>query len=956
MVGIEIGSVSVKIVRLREDSDDVYEIIRHEGNPKKVIRALFDKKEYKDETSYTITGHSAKELLNLPHRSETECIEKALSESGVAPDIVMSLGGELFTLYTLKDGKINDISVSSKCAAGTGEFFIQQLRRMNFSLEQGIEISQKGKRVPLSSRCSVHCKSDATHKLNKGECETADIARSLVEILADKVFNMLSLVDWPKEEILITGGISLNAPFIEILKDKLKDTRVVTLKSSPFIEAFGAALYAENEENTRWNHIQDNVFKEAKSTYEIMRPLSEAEKYLTYQVLDGSAENVRRGAEYILGIDAGSTTTKAALVNTDSRQIECSCYLRTHGNPVASTVECLKSIRNKIGDTDARISQVAVTGSGRELVSVFLGGAESYNEILAHGRAATEYAPDVDTVFEIGGQDSKYISFSDGVPVDYEMNDGCSAGTGSFLEETVQVDMGVTVYDINKYARKSENPIGFGEQCAAFINTDLRTALQEGADKNDVIAGIVYSIAKNYIARVVGINLIGDNILFQGGVALNRSVALSLASITEKKIVVPPRPELMGCLGSGLMILDKIKAGEVSTKNISLNDFISGSIKVCGTFQCKKCEDRCEIERIEVKEKVYPFGGKCSRYTISSSGKSGRKEGRNLIKERNRLTFETYGPAGVKHPKGSVGIPRALTAYEYFPLYSKFFNALGYEVAVSEVYGKEGTKAIEDSCFPCRIAYDSVNELFERGLDFVFLPHLVEAEVPDGYKSSFMCPNTIAIPSVIKHYYASTEERILTPVLNLTEHSFKGTLREMLKISGKLGAPRDDVTSALKEAYLHYDRYCKEKQTIGKRLIENLNGDRAILLAGKPYVTCSPKANLALPQKIISRGYHAVPVDMLPVANRHSEEYRHPGNVWMYTQQVSNAIALKKEYENLYLCIISCFSCVSDGVMLHDFRQKLNGDAYCYLEIDSHTAHAGFETRLGAFLDIVDQK
>ena len=367
-----------------------------------------------------------------------------------------------------------------------------------------------------------------------------------------------------------------------------------------------------------------------------MQPLTHVEDLLDYQVDLNRNRILQPLAPYILGIDAGSTTTKAVLLNKDDGSIDATVYLRTLGNPITATKNCLIELLTQIGSTPIQIIQCGVTGSAREMVSVYLDGCRSFNEILAHARAAVEIIPDVDTVFEIGGQDSKFISFLEGVPIDYAMNEGCSAGTGSFLEESASVDMGIQVEKISDVAVTSTNPIAFGERCATFINTDLRNALQQGAHQKDVIAGLVYSIADNYISRIAGPRQLGNTILFLGGVALNKSVGLAMAARSQRKVVVPPHPELMGSIGTALMTRDLLQDGSLHENSYDLTMLIGGSMKMKNTFRCYACENNCDIQNISIRGKIYPFGGLCSKYTLLRQEQRNIKEGVDLLRQEQR--------------------------------------------------------------------------------------------------------------------------------------------------------------------------------------------------------------------------------------------------------------------------------------------------------------------------------
>jgi len=949
--GLEIGAVSVKWVRRTENGHILSEVVRHEGSPREKIQEIFDRYNVDNLSNIVITGQATSSFLNLPYISEVECLEKALSFYNLKPDILLSLGGETFSVYPMKNGIIKNIISTSKCAAGTGEFIVQQLQRMGLSIEQGIEASLKGKYTQLATRCSVHCKSDATHKLNKGECKPEDIVKTLISDLARKVSEMIEATQWSTKIIVISGGVALNKIFIEEFSSFLRDSEIKVLPESPYLEVFGASLFAAelSEDLIRPN----GLFKSSKVTFENHKSLMEAERLLDYRVNHDSKIEIKAGEKYILGIDAGSTTTKAVLFNVSNDSIGASVYLRTLGNPILATKNCLNELMEQIGDNSINIIQSGVTGSAREMVSVYLDNCRSFNEILAHARAATEELPNVDTVFEIGGQDSKFISFLKNIPVDYAMNEGCSAGTGSFLEESASVDMGIAVEEISDIATKSAHPIAFGERCAAFINTDLRNALQQGANPEDVIAGLVYSIADNYISRVVGSRQIGENLLFLGGVALNKSVALAIASRSQRRVVVPAHPELMGTVGASLMTKDLLKKRIISEQNYNLKSLIKGEIQIKNTFRCKACENNCEIQKISIRDKVYPFGGLCSKYKLLRQKGIKGKEGQDLVELRNKMIFDEFRAQDIKNPRGTIGIPMALTSHKLFPLYTKFINELGYNVILSNPSKSGNTKTKAPICYPCELVHGAVNDLIIRNVDYIFLPHVIEMEIPKGYIHGYTCPSTTTIPDIIRAAFENVSEKILSPHIGMSEDHIETTLKEFGRIAEKLGLDHKLGVDAGFVALSHYKMVREIYYEFGRKKLKELLRKPSVIIAGRPYVIYPPDVNIALPRKIASRGYNAIPSDLLPYLN---SETTHTRNVWSFTQEINNAIEYVKKYPNLYICFVSCFSCGPDGTMYHNFRQQLEGHTFCYLEIDSHTAHAGFETRVGAFLDIIEEQ
>ncbi len=956
--GLELGAVSLKFAIRLPNGKTQFEIVRHGGNPSEAVRSLLDKYPVDSKTRIAVTGETAKGLLNLPYFPEVECLERALSYFNLEPDILLSLGGETFTIYTLKDREIKNIISTSRCQAGSGEFLLQQFQRMGFSITDGIEASKKGNIVKLASRCSVHCKSDSTHKLNKGECTPNDIAKTLIHDLAKRVSEMIEMAQWATDRVVVTGGVSMNDEFIANLKEFLPDSDIIVLNESSYLESFGASLLAsELSDFTKINPTEDYL-KSDRTAFETLSQLNRSENLLDFRVRDRSHMKVTEGGTYILGVDAGSTTTKMVLFDIEDGSIGASEYLRTLGNPVQATIDCLQRISQHIEGKNIKIIQCGVTGSAREMVSVYLDNCLSYNEILAHARSAIEVVPEVDTVFEIGGQDSKFISFQGGIPIDYAMNEGCSAGTGSFLEESASVDMKIPMEKLSPIAETSKNPIAFGERCAAFINTDLRNALQQGAKKEDVAAGLVYSIADNYISRIVGPRFLGETILFLGGVALNRAVGLALGARSQRRVVVPAHPELMGAIGSALMTLDLLREGSVQEENYSLESLAEGEMEVEDTFRCAACENNCEIQRIRIRGKVYPFGGLCSKYWLQrnkSKRTKGIRDGRDVVSLRNKLMFEDFGPRPIRNPRGRIGIPMGLTAYEIFPFFAKLWNELGYETVTSE-YDKAYNVRKDvraPICYPCELVHSGVRDLLEKNVDFIFLPYVIEMEYSKPYIHGYTCSNTVVIPDVIRSAFEENKDKILKPHLSFGKGHRGLNIKEIERLAPILGIKRNTVQRAVISAYEHYNDFRQRLNELGKNELEELKNEPIVILAGRPYVICSADVNLALPRKIISRGYHVLPMDCIP--NAHQDGI-HPRNVWSFTQQINNAIAFAKNEPNVYLCFVSCFSCGIDATMYHHFRQQLEGRTFCYLEIDSHTAHAGFDTRVGAFLEIIEER
>ena len=804
--------------------------------------------------------------------------------------------------------------------------------------------------VPLATRCSVHCKSDATHKLNKGECTPGDVARSLIHNLAQRVAEMIASAQWQEASMVVCGGVSRNTLFLEALRDRFPQSSITVLPESPHLAAYGAAVLARSAGGDACRHVAAQVLRDAPSDFETLPPLGDAEPLLDYRVSSAGRHGVESGGRYILGVDAGSTTTKAVLYNTGRARVDASCYLRTLGDPVAAARRCLRELQRQAAGAAIRIVQTGATGSGREIVSVFLENCLSFNEILTHARAAAEESPGVDTVFEIGGQDAKFISFQEGIPVDYAMNEGCSAGTGSFLEESAQVDMDIPTERIAPIAESSAAPLAFGERCAAFIDTDLRNALQQGAAREDVVGGLVYSVADNYISRIAGPRRIGDNVLFMGGVALNRAVALALAARTRHRLVVPPHPELMGAVGSALMALDLLGRHAAAERDLSLERLAAREPVMKEAFRCEVCENRCEIQRIAVGDRVYPFGGLCSLYEGRRHGRKTRSSARDLVALRNRLMCSDFAAVPPPQPSGRIGIPLALTAWELLPFYATLVAELGFEPVFSEACREGNARRLAPICYPCEVMHGAVQHLLREGVRHVFIPRVIEVGGPAAARHGYTCPSTGSIADIIRAAFSDEGASILSPHMALTDALWPTTKQEIVKMGAALGIGDRAAGAAADRARRHYDDFLRSYAREGAAALAEIRDEPAVILAGRPYTVCDPNVNLALPRKILSRGYHVIPADMLPMLDASLR----PRDVWHYTQQISNAVRHSRENPCWHVCLVSCFSCGPDAEMYHLFRRELSGQTFCYLEIDSHTAHAGIETRVGAFLDIVE--
>jgi predicted CoA-substrate-specific enzyme activase len=948
-VGINIGALTVKVVALRGDAK-VAQVLPHLGQPLEILKTILAGDVFRAADFFGVSGH-------LGHLSEVAAIQRALRELPECFDAVVSLGGESFLVYLVTNKRIINVLSHNKCAAGSGEFFVQQIGRMGLGLDEAIQRSFAGQVVPLASRCSVHCKSDITHKLNRNEATPEDILHTLHDSMAGKVIALLEKGQREFKRVLLIGGLTRNAALLAALRQKQPGTEFVVRPESAWFEAWGSALLTRDEPLYRSPRLA------VQARLSQLPPLHLHTGLV--QVIAAQPRLPAPAGPLVLGLDAGSTTTKAVLLDPATRAVVAAHYTRTRGDPVAAARECLRALVTQAGNR--RVGLAAATGSARELVGAYLGTEHVFNEISAQAAGATHFDAEVDTIFEIGGQDAKYIYLRNGVPIDYAMNNACSAGTGSFLEESALGDLGITVADIADIALAAPAPVQFKATCAAFINSDIRLAQQEGYGRENIVAGLVYAIAGNYLTKVKGQRPVGKKVFLQGGVALNRALGNAFAHYVGRPVVIPPHPELLGALGVALLALDRTKmpsapasagknpepAGGVATAMELLN-LAAPELKLVSRFTCRACKLYCSIDRFEVAGRHFPFGGRCSLYENVWKRKARTAPAADLVGRRAELLFgraKDQSAAGFSArrlpPAGQrrLGLPRALTTHSLHPLYATFFDRLGLDVVLSEVDSRGELKSNSGFCFPAQIAHGAVMDLVHQGLDLIFLPHVTRMPQPNDCRDSYLCPITQAGPYFLAK--AFPEIRFLSPVLNFI-HGYAACTALVELAVRDLGTPRllaEQAWTAAVRAQTEAESALRElgQAALARAVAE---GKPAILLAGHSYNAFTPEASQSVGKKLSSMGVPVIPADCLAPVGKGPTS-------WHFANQILNATTLAREHPNLFLLCVSNFSCTIDAFTQAMLSSALGSKPYLILEIDAHTADAGVQTRLEAFLDIV---
>ncbi len=941
--------------------------IPHEGDPAGALHRALEECQINSSDRIAATGRRFRERLNLTTISEPEALEHAYRftrpESVTCPAVV-SAGGETFAVYGLDaSGQITGIATGNKCASGTGEFFLQQLRRLDVPLETAAEWAATQDPYPLSGRCSVFCKSDCTHATNKGQPKERVVA-GLSRMMAEKVLELLGRTE--RRNIMVVGGAALNRMMIEYLGEEIEG--LIVPDEAPYFEALGAALWALEHPTEEYPGVSDVIRSKALSERRLP-PLKDAQSMVSYK--ERPRETARPGDRFILGLDVGSTTTKAVLLRRQDSTIVAGEYLRTGGDPVGASRKCYRSLREQVSKQvdlgEIHIEGLGVTGSGRRIAGLHALTEGVINEIIAHATAAAHFDPEVDTIFEIGGQDAKYTHLTAGVPSDYAMNEACSAGTGSFLEEAAGESLGLKPEEIAEVAIEGEGPCDLGDMCAAFIASDIKNALAEGTSKNDVTAGLVYSICMNYVNRVKGNRPSGNRIFMQGGVCYNRAVPLAMATLSGKPIVVPPEPGLMGAFGVALVVDQKIQEGLMEPSHFDLDTLVDRETSRGKTFICtggggdEECDLRCEVERIVVEGKTYPFGGSCTRY--ENLGKSSRRgeAGLDLVRKREELVYPDPPSEAPSPQRGFVGINRSLFVHTYYPLYSAFFREIGFEPVMPE---KATAKGIELGnaafCYPVELAHGFFDDLIsrEKPPDFLFLPHFKALPARDGQTFSQVCPLTQGEPFLMQSAFREPLERLqkggtkmLTPLFDMTE-GLETIRSSMVAMAAEMGVGKREAKGAFEIAAERQIQFFDEIRDLGRKALDELESDPeriAVALISRPYGGFAREANLAIPGKFSSRGVTVIPYDFLTIEGERSNRNMY----WGIGQRIMQGSRLAARHPQLFGLYVTYFNCGPDSFLITYFRTVMGAKPSLTLELDSHTADAGLDTRIEAFLDIV---
>jgi predicted CoA-substrate-specific enzyme activase len=961
-LGIDVGSSYLKIWHEDESGRVVSaQCVRHRGSPRKALIAELERLEIPPGfvcCSGTLQGGdfgrwSADGLL-----AEVKHLAQQYPRSRL-----LIMGAEKIELVHFdRHGHIRAYSSNPACAAGTGSFLDEQIARLGIDFESIRHVPLDEQAPMVATRCAVFAKTDLIHLQQEGHSHHAlynGLCRGLVMSGLKSVFGG----GIPKGgDILLTGGLLANPHIRHYLLSELPEALVVD--EPIFSRARGLCMQA------RLNDFRMDGFLDRLREPASLSPGSDLPGRLTLVKSSFPATQIRRSLDHegnelwhdiapnerftaFLGVDVGSTSTKAVLADAATGAIRLDVYTKTAGDPVGATRSIFRSIEAVQASLGAavQIAGCGSTGSGRKLVGTIIGADLIVNEISAHAKGAKTVDASVETIFEIGGQDSKFIRLEGGRIVDVNMNYVCAAGTGSFIEEQANT-LGMSLDEISD-AVMEVTPLPNSDRCTVFMNQEITRQLSSGYSRDRIMAGVLLAVIKNYLNRVVGNRTYSaERIVFQGATARNRGLVAALEQITGARVMVSPFCHVMGAYGASLL------AGEKAAGASTFKGFSIPEVSLRETT-CRGCENVCRITVLTAGSRKVSWGHLCGR----EPGSPEKRRQKNQAMGLRQLLLKHHAP-GPQGEKNVFRVP-ALPLYEELtPLFTEIGRQLGIPIQIFSPGGEEIARELSrlgsgDFCYPIKVSMACMNLLLRTyPRDRVLLPHLIqEAKDPAIGPRSVYCPFITSLPS----FYRSVQnkKRVLTPVLDLSLSPEEIT-RELLgffRQAGLAGTPFSRAQKAVADGIGRLQDYRRSFREHGRRAFKDIPESRpVIVIFGRSYNLYHKLLNLGIPELVESLGYTVIPMDIVPDETSNAELMeRFPDMYWYQGQRILRAAMTVRRSPNLFPLMLSNFSCGPDSFILGYFEEVSRDKPYLILELDEHGSATGYQTRIEAFCDMIEQ-
>ncbi len=953
-LGIDIGSTTVKIAILDDKNDILFsDYRRHFANIQETLADLLKDAKTKlgeIEVHPVITGSGGLTLANhleVPFTQEVVAVSTALTDYAPQTDVAIELGGEDAKIIYFTNGI--DQRMNGICAGGTGSFIDQMASLLQTDAAGLNEYAKNYKAIyPIAARCGVFAKTDIQPLINEGATKE-DLSASIFQAVVNQTISGLACGKPIRGNVAFLGGplhflSELKEAFVRTLN--LKPENIIAPDHSHLFAAVGSALNYKEDRAVAINSLIERLSAKIKMEFEVerMEPLfatkADYDKFTARHAEHSVATDdlATYEGDCFIGIDAGSTTTKVALVGEDGRLLY-SFYSNNNGSPLATTIRSIKEIYSLLPPT-AQIVRSCSTGYGEALIKAALMLDEGEVETVSHYYAAAFFDPAVDCIIDIGGQDMKCIKIKNNTVDSVQLNEACSSGCGSFIE-TFAKSLNYTVKDFAKEALFAPHPIDLGTRCTVFMNSKVKQAQKEGATVADISAGLAYSVIKNAIYKVIKITdpaELGQHIVVQGGTFYNDAVLRSFEKIAGVDVVRPDIAGIMGAFGAALIARERYKGQTTTMLSFDKINELTYDTKMA---RCRGCTNQCHLTINRFSGgRQYITGNRCER----GIGKEKNKENvPNLFEYKNKRLFDYEPLSEDKATRGVVGIPRVLNMYENYPYWFTFFTKLGYRVVLSPESSRKiyelGIESIpsESECYPAKLAHGHVTWLIRNGVKFIFYPCVpYERQEFSDANNHYNCPIVTSYAENIKN----NVEEIKTEQINFmnpfcsfgSEEILTKRLVEVFKDT----IPAAEIKAAAKEAWFELENSRDDIRAKGEEVLKYLDetGRRGIVLAGRPYHV-DPEINHGIPELINSYGIAVFTEDSIAHLG-HVERPLIVMDQWMYHSRLYASACYVRTKDNLDLIQLNSFGCGLDAVTTDAVSDILSsaGKIYTVLKID----------------------
>ncbi len=973
--GIDIGSTTVKLVILDEQGQLLFgEYRRHHAHTQDTLRQLLTEAREKLGDCRLQTGITGSGSINLgkalgiPFVQEVVAVATALQAAAPQTDVAIELGGEDAKIIYFTGGL--EERMNGVCAGGTGSFIDQMAALLQTDAPGLNEAAKDYQQIyPIAARCGVFAKTDIQPLINEGATK-ADLAASIFQAVVNQTISGLACGKPIRGTVAFLGGplhflTELKAAFVRTLK--LTEQTTVDPENSHLFAAMGAAMETADP-GVQLSALIAKLEAGVQASFELPRLPALFEGEEEYQRFcdrhKKAVVKTRKLSEYVgdcfLGIDAGSTTTKAALIGAEG-ELLYSFYANNQGNPIKTAMEAIGNLGRML-PPGAKLRRSCSTGYGEALLQSAFSLDEGVVETIAHCTAAAFFDPAVDCVLDIGGQDMKCIRLKDGTVDSIMLNEACSSGCGSFLENFAN-SLGYTAEGFAREALFAANPVDLGTRCTVFMNSNVKQAQKEGASVCDISAGLAYSVVKNALYKVIKLTdaaELGRHIVVQGGTFHNQAVLRAFERITGVEVTCPDRSGIMGAFGAALIARERYHGQESAMLSW---DQIRALTYTTKSIRCGGCSNNCMLTVNRFAHgKTHISGNRCEK------GAGGAVKGRkapNLVEFKRQRLFGAYQPLEEKEaPRGVIGIPRVLNMYENYPFWATFFRELGFRVVLSpwsdrKLYEK-GMESIpsESECYPAKLSHGHVQWLIDQGVETIFHPCVFfEHQETENAQNHYNCPIVVSYAENLKNNVEAVTEggvRFLRPFIAFS--SEKTAADRLVKTCAEeWRIPAGEVRRAVRTAWREQRRAKDDIRAEGARVLAEMERQegRGIILAGRPY-HIDPEINHGIPELIASYGLTVFTEDSLPLVPEQGD--LRVVDQWVYHSRLYNAARFAAGREDLELIQLNSFGCGLDAVTADQVAEILerHNKLCTLLKIDEVNNLGAVRIRIRSLLSAMD--